>query len=156
LDYIGAPVAWDIATGGGFIIGIADARIKADDADFIGKISFINPSTWQSHSYHQDTLETYHGTNVTAVAAARGDNAYGVAGICYDCDIVASAYSYNGLFDLANAGAKVINMSWGSYNYSYTNQDKITKLVDSLGVTLVAAAGNRVSYQSAEDFIDAV
>jgi len=139
LDYIGAPLAWERTEPLGtsnIIIGISDAGIQTQDADFINKTTILTPSP--AHK---------HGTGVAGIAAAEGDNSHGMPGICYDCPIYAARTGYGEIVKLAEAGAKVINCSWAnalgcqSNTYNQTEQDCIN-YVTSLGAIVVAASGN--------------
>lgn len=156
LDYINTPKAWDISTGNGTKIGISDARIKADDTDFVGKISFVG-TTYQHLSYDSGIKETYHGTATAGIAAAQGNNSYGSTGICYDCEIVATGYGgggnigYDNLLRLAENGVRVINMSWAVTGNSPAHKMVIDSLVSHYKVILVASAGNVTSYQTPQD-----
>ena len=161
LDYINVEKAWDLTTGFNLLtgdrvkIGISDSRINTTDADFVGKVSLVNPFFTQSQPYQNpDSYGFYgHGTNIAGIAAARGNNAHGSVGICYDCDIVGTAaFSYTNLVLLADAGVRVINMSWTGPP-SNTNQNIINELALDRNVVLVAAAGNTPSYQTDEDHI---
>jgi hypothetical protein len=161
LDYINVQKAWNITTGIGAKIGISDARINITDDDFVDKVSFVNPGNYQSMPYNPSNMETWHGTNTAGIAAARGNNAHGSTGICYNCDIIGTAYgSYPNLLALAQAGVRVINMSWA--NLYSTKEDKepghevrqmtIDSLVNHYKIVLVAAAGNESSYQTNTDY----
>lgn len=158
LDYSKVPKAWDFTTGVGTTIGISDARLNDSDPDFYGKVTFINPSNYQSQPYNPNILGTFHGTGVAAIAAAQGNNNHGSTGICYDCDIIATSHgNYNNLLLLGQAGVKVINMSWASRRDSLdaiyeVELDVIETLIDYYNVVLVAAAGNSSSYQTITDY----
>jgi subtilisin family serine protease len=97
-----------------------------------------------------DTLS--HGTRVTGVMAARGNNAEGIAGVswrasvmsvrCFDAnptpiENVLAGFDY--IFDVPQI--RVINTSWGITAYSQALQDAVTVARDK-GITVVAAAGN--------------
>lgn len=93
-----------------------------------------------------------HGTHVAGIIAAKGNNGIGVAGVCYNCRIMAVQVMndegigtisniYSGILYAVNNGADIINLSFGSYDYSSTEQKAIDKARDE-GVVIVAAAGN--------------
>ncbi|MCF6130835.1 S8 family serine peptidase [Flavobacterium wongokense] len=160
LDYMNAQKAWNITTGNGMTIGISDARIMTTDTDYAGKVSFVNPGSYQNLPYNVNDITTWHGTGVAGIAAAQGNNNYGSTGVCYDCKIKGTAYGdYNNLIALAQTGVRVINMSWAymysSYAAGYHEADQM--VVDSLRthykVVLVASAGNRSSYQTTTDYL---
>lgn len=101
------------------------------------------------------TDENFHGTHVSGIIGAVGNNAIGVAGVCWNVRIMplragfrttdagylqdddcAAAIIYG-----ADNGCHVINMSWGDPNYSAIIADACDYAYDK-GVVLVASAGN--------------
>ncbi len=149
-DYLGVPDAWDVTLGSSNIkIGISDTGVDATLPDFIGKTTYVGSPSAQDH-----------GTNVGAMAAAQGDNGTGTVGVCSNCSILSiTPYNYSNLYTLAAAGARVINMSWGSGTNNYdighnqSNQNLINNIVRDFGVIFVAAAGNSSSFSSQESYI---
>lgn len=141
LNFINAPQAWDISKGDNIFIGIAEG-VNVAHEDLVGKSVNIQGGNPSSTSMD-------HGTEVALVAGASTDNNKGMASIGFNSNIKASSYSYSGLIPLANSGARVINMSWGTniqgYYSSPLHQEVINQVYNS-GVVLVAAAGN--SYYS--------
>lgn len=94
--------------------------------------------------------EKGHGTHVAGIIAAVPDNSNGVAGITWNCRIMALRGGGDALEDddlsaaivyAADNGARIINMSWGSEELSYIIRDA-TEYAYSRGCALVAAAGN--------------
>ena len=150
LDYINVQKAWDITTGN-ITIGMSDSRINITDADFAGKVSFINPSFYQYLTPFQfGSLEFEHGTGTAGIAAAQGNNNYGSTGVCYDCKIKGTQYgNYNNLLLLAQAGVRVISMSWVGGNWG--QQNLIDEIIQDYHTVLVAATGNTSSYQTLTD-----
>lgn len=174
-DYIGVPKAWDFTEGLTEIkIGISDSNIDENDIDFKYKTTYLpsyyyfdgtNYVNYYNPPYSMSN-ESWHGTSTAAIAAAQGNNANGMVGVCSNCSIVATRYGYgspgsyanptpnlNNLLQLAIAGVKVINMSWTSYSTiaptSYNYQQWIfDELHDDYGVVCVAAAGNVNSYSA--------
>lgn len=91
-----------------------------------------------------------HGTHVAGIVGARSNNSTGVASIGYSIKIMAVKSTnsaslvtngYDGIVYAVNAGADIINMSWGGSSSSTTAASIIT-WADSEGVILIAAAGN--------------
>ena len=97
-----------------------------------------------------------HGTHCSGIASAATDNNIGMAGVCWNCSIMAVRVGYKcvsgggtlelddaaaGIEYAANNGADIISMSWGGYSISELIWDAINYSY-SLGVVLVAAAGN--------------
>lgn len=155
LDYINVQKAWDFSTGLGVTVGLSDARINTTDADFVDKTTFINPTGTQSQPY-QPNLEYWHGTLTGGIMAARGNNNHGSTGVCYNCNIIATSYGdYNNLLLLAQAGVKVINMSWARTGGGINNyeQNIINEIVEDYNVVLVASAGNNICYQTNDEFL---
>ncbi len=167
MGLIGAPQAWDVTTGTSAItVAIVDTGVDLDHPEFAGRIvqgwDFVNndPSPDDDNG---------HGTHVAGIAAARGNNNQGIAGVAWNVKILplkvldSNGYGYD--YDVASAivsaadkGAKVINLSLGgdpssvmadAVNYAYQK-----------GCILVAAAGNnsvnRVLYPAAYTQVVAV
>ncbi|MFN3343468.1 MAG: S8 family serine peptidase [Flavobacteriales bacterium] len=91
-----------------------------------------------------------HGTHVAGIAGARSNNAVGVASIGYNIRLLpvkatnsssSVTHGYDGGVYSVNAGAKIINMSWGGTGSS-TTASNIINWASNQGVVLVAAAGN--------------
>jgi subtilisin family serine protease len=143
LDFLGMPKAWYYTTGRpDVIVGISDAFVDSTNVEFKGKTTVFRLSP----------LIKGHGIGVAAIAAAQGDNGYGVPGICYDCGIYSTTFgdfrNLDALMELSRAGVKVINCSWvGSAKYP-SAQDSINKLFSN-GTLVVAGAGN-TSWKSSQ------
>lgn len=164
-DYVNAPKAWDFFPNntpkGNVIIGISDGMVNNTDLDFGGnKVSYLQQNLFNPNYSCANGFEARHGTSVAAIAAAQGNNGHGITGVCYDCNILNIPYTvdynntnFSGLMQLAQQGARVINMSWQQgyftdptyvQGFLQTQQDAINQLHD-MGVVLVAGAGNETS-----------
>lgn len=135
-DFLKMPKAWYYTTGSKeMIIGISDAAVDTTNAEFKGKTKV----------FRESPLASSHGNGISGVAAAQGDNSFGIPGVCYDCSIYATDYghfkNFDQLLELSRAGVKVINCSWVSSRYYQTAQDAINEMYQN-GTILVAAAGN--------------
>jgi hypothetical protein len=92
-----------------------------------------------------------HGTHVAGLAAARTDNGVGVSSVSWNVKILPTSASntesegidrgYSCVVYLAENGADVINMSWGSDTTSQAAQD-VMDYATGLGSLLVSSAGN--------------
>jgi subtilisin family serine protease len=93
-----------------------------------------------------------HGTHVAGLAAARTDNGVGVSAVSWNVKILSTSASNSNSDDsierglgsivyLAENGADIINMSWGSETTSRFEKEVIEYAV-GLGSLLVSSAGN--------------
>ena len=117
--------------------------------DFVGW-NFLNDDGEEDNDPEDPTD---HGTHVAGLAAGRTDNGIGIASISWNVKILptsaANSESYGPPADralgsvvyLAENGADIINMSWGSYTTSQFERD-VMEYARGLGSLLVAAAGN--------------
>ena len=115
-----------------------------------------------------------HGTHVSGIAGAVGNNGIGVAGVNWNVSLMGlrvcwanpSGYGLCGIVEIAGAlayaadnGADIVNMSFGSPYPSHTEREAIDYCAGA-GVLLVAAAGNSSSdaphYPAAFDNVMAV
>ncbi|MEM7187037.1 MAG: S8 family serine peptidase [Bacteroidota bacterium] len=135
-DFLGVPEAWYYTTGSrDIIVGVSDGRIDTTDIEFRGKSRIVRPTPFSKG----------HGISVAETAAGQGDNAYGIPGICYDCTIYNTNYSHyrtlEQLVELSNAGARVINCSWGLKKRYDTAQQAIYEMLEN-GTIIVATGAN--------------
>lgn len=141
LDVINAPGAWGITTGNKkVVIGVSDTRIDSTNMDLQGRIS-----NYLRYSNQTSGSTCSHGTTTAGIIGAIADNAYGLPGICSDCDMIAHGYGgINYIQELVEAGAKVINASWtlcGFGMYHKNVEERINQYYDE-GILIVASAGN--------------
>ncbi|MBW2459651.1 MAG: S8 family serine peptidase, partial [Deltaproteobacteria bacterium] len=167
--------AWDLTTGDPqVIVAVNDSGVDLNHADFTGKLEpeLNYPTDWESlmapGSYGD------HGTSVAGVAAALADDSLGGAGVCPDCrilphligEVIGPAFNVtdvevaDGFVAMVDAGAWVINNSWGPSTGEPTYWDGDVQLPNlptviadafdyaensgrgGLGTVLVWAAGN--------------
>lgn len=125
LPIINASSAWDITTGSPeAMIGIIDDGVEMahPDLNVTAGADFGSAGGITYGDCSPDSGD-YHGTAVSGLAAATGDNTTGVAGVCWKCNIagvrfVTSDYLPDDRVYLAfkwavDNGAWVINSSWG-------------------------------------------
>jgi len=147
---IDAPEAWDIETGdSSVIVGVLDTGVDYKHPDLAANVlsdgyDFVNDDN--------DPLDDNgHGTHVAGIIAAVSDNHIGIAGIAWHAKILpikvlnqkgSGVYSdlANGIIYAVEHGAKVINLSLGSYAQSSILKDALETA--SAQAVIVAAAGN--------------
>lgn len=100
-----------------------------------------------------------HGTKVCGVLGAAGNNGSGIAGVAWDVDIAIMPVKFmdkgadgkttgslsdaiESIYFAVDQGARIINASWGFYDYSKALQDAFA-YARSKGVLIVASAGNK-------------
>jgi subtilisin family serine protease len=128
LTQIGAPTAWQKATGAGIKIGIVDTGIDRNHVDFAGKIAGsvtclgTNGSANQCSGTGQD--DHGHGSHVAGIAAAKRNDGEGVAGVAPDAQLLVAKVLESdgngraeditaGVNWVLSHGAKVVNLSLG-------------------------------------------
>jgi subtilisin family serine protease len=162
---IDAPEAWGVTLGTrSTIIAVIDTGLDLGNPDFSGKIwtNTVNdaaegyPNDVHGWNFIDNTPDVQddngHGTHVSAIIAAVGNNAYGVAGVDPSAQIMPLKFldaNGNGTTDDAVSaiyyavqhGAQVINASWGGIGGSPALQDAIA-YANAHNVVFVTAAGN--------------
>jgi len=155
-SYVGTPDcdtdtndAWDISTGSDdVIIAIVDTGVS-NHSEFLGRLTdgynFISNNTNANDDFG-------HGTSCAGIAAAKGNNSSGIAGVCWDCLImpikVLDSNGYgddtgiaNGIEWSSNNGADVISMSLGGGGYVSYTENTINYATNN-GSVVIAASGN--------------
>jgi subtilisin family serine protease len=147
LKKIQAPKAWDITKGSSqIIVAVVDGGVQTNHPDLVGK----TVSSYNVVTGGQSVPSDEHGTHVAGIIAA-SINKKGVAGVAPNIKIMPvnvfdgdSSSSYDvalGILYAADHGANIINLSLGSYYYSYY-LDVAVQYAASKGVVVIAAAGN--------------
>jgi len=171
---IDSDLAWDITQGDpNLIVAVLDSGARLDHPEFSGRI-WINNNENQngadtdSNNYIDDingwdfvnndndpTDDHGHGTNVTGIALASGNNDIGYAGVNWNskimiCKILDSSnsgyYSWwaEAIYYAVDNGASVINMSVGGNGSSTLLEDAINYAYDN-NVPVVVSTGNQNS-----------
>jgi len=159
LNRIGMPAAWDLNQGGSpsTIIAVIDSGVAYENhgaykqAPDLAGTSFVAGYDFVNDDDHPNDDDS-HGTHVTGTIAQTTNNAYGTAGIAFNCSIMPlkalDATGSGTVDDVADAivyaadhGANVVNMSLGGPTPYATIESALTYAYNK-GVTLVAATGN--------------
>ncbi len=149
---IHAPHAWDLQVGvPQTTVAVLDTGVDASHPDLVNRtlrgLDVVNNDL----NPHDDDL-LGHGTQVTGVVVARGNNQRGVAGMCWRCRVLPvkvldargsgfASDAARGVRWAADHGADVINMSFGGRQDTRVLREAVA-YARRKGVLLVAAAGN--------------
>jgi subtilisin family serine protease len=173
---IHAPQAWDIATGSrDIIVAVIDtgvdythpdlaANMWTNEAELHGSAGFDDDGNGYIDDIYgydfvnndgdpmDDFTDIYHGTHCSGTIGAIGNNAEGVAGVCWKVKIMAIKFLDSGgggsTEDAISSveysvlmGANLSSNSWGGGGYSQGLKDAIDA-AGAAGMLFVAAAGN--------------
>lgn len=153
--------AWDISRGNGIIVAVIDTGVDHGHPD-------IEANMWQDAAGNHgkniidnnyDTMDKdWHGTHVAGIVAAVADNKEGLAGVAPGASVMAvkvfpaptDSQLANGIIYAVDAGARVINNSWGPETQRPENEtlsdaiDYACEVTESKpGTVVVCAAGNK-------------
>jgi thermitase len=140
--------AWNDAKGGRAKVAIVDSGAYPNHPD-IGRI-IAQRDFVESDAVADD--DNGHGTHVTGIAGALTDNGKGVAGGCFDCELLIAKVMgrigfttdsriVKGINWSVNQGADVMNLSLGGPGDSSVLKMAVNRAYGQ-SVVLVAAAGN--------------
>jgi thermitase len=162
---IDAPEAYGVSVGNAStIVAVIDTGIDLNNPDFVGRI-WTNTVDDAAEGYPDDVHgwnfvsdtnnvqdDNGHGTHVSAIIGAAGNNSFGVVGVAPGVTIMPLKFldqNGNGSTDAAVSaiyyavehGARVINASWGGVDY-YGPLDDAIAYANAHNVVFVTAAGN--------------
>lgn len=147
---VSSTAAWDVETGSDqIVIAIIDSGIDTGHPDLSTKLV-------PGHDFVDDDADPSdlqgHGTHVSGIAAASGDNGLGIAGMSWGARIMpvrvldenGSGYNsdiVDAITWAVNHGADILNLSFGGTSFSQAMQDAVNA-AHSAGRLVVAAMGN--------------
>lgn len=155
---ISGPEAWDISTGSaGVTLAVLDSGVNPHEE--LGDRLLEGYYVIDGSSDTEDGCFTQghnHGTHVAGIAAATGDNGFGIAGVdwsvlvlpvrvleaCTVSSTVGEANTAEGVVWATDHGAHVANMSLQFFAGTAVLHDALI-YAHASGVVLVAAAGNQ-------------
>ena len=144
--------AWDITTGSeDIIVAILDSGMPLNASEFSGRVisgyDFANDDD-------EPTDDHGHGTNVTSILAATGNNNHTIAGVDWNCKIMPikildehnigyGSWWWEGILMAVDNGARVLNMSVGGEEGDFTPEDQeAVEYAISSGSIIVACMMN--------------
>ncbi|PIE75321.1 MAG: hypothetical protein CSA18_00455 [Deltaproteobacteria bacterium] len=160
LHLIDVPYGWNISRGNDVIVAVLDSGIIAHEdlpqSRLVDGYDFIDDD-----KNPEDEIFSFHGIHVAGIIGAEMDNYIGIAGVAPSCFIMpVRVAGYSGIESvdiaagirfaagLANVSgeipakkADIINMSFGGFDFSYTEKDAVDEAF-AQGVILVASSGN--------------
>ncbi len=149
LTRLSADKVWARQRGGGVAVAVLDTGVDTRHPDLAGVVlsgkDLVSGGSGRTDPHG-------HGTHVAGVIAALAGNGIGIAGLGQGVRILpvrvlgadgagTDADVANGIVWAVDAGARVINMSVGSPDYSAAEEAAVAYAV-SRGVVMVSAAGN--------------
>lgn len=187
---IDAPEAWDLATGSSdVIIAVIDTGVDYNHPD-------LSPNMWHNpgetagngidddnNGYVDDIYgmdgcnndanpmdDHYHGTHCAGTIGAKGNDGYGVVGVCWNVKIMALKFlnasgsgstsdaveCMNYMIDQKQRGRNIVaaSNSWGGSGADQSLADAINT-AGNLGILFIAAAGNNSSNNDATPYYPA-
>jgi subtilisin family serine protease len=149
-------LAWDVSQGSkSVIVGIVDQGVDYTHPDLAANFGsnkgydFVDDD---SDPFPDDLYLEFHGTHVSGTVAGVLNNGVGVSGMANitllsaRCLDETGSGTYDNIIDgirwCAQQGVKVISMSLGGSSGSTTLEEAVNYAYDTMGVLLVAAAGN--------------
>jgi subtilisin family serine protease len=168
---IDATAAWSQPAGAPLVIGVIDSGLDRDHVDLHGAV-YTNPGEIPGNGVDDDQNgfiddvhgwdfvfddnnpndASGHGTHVTGIIAARGNNGTGVAGIAWTVQVMPIRILDEDALGRVSAaveaieyatrmGVRITNNSWGGFTQSFAMRDAI-RAAGERGMLFVASSGN--------------
>ncbi len=153
---IRSDAAWELETGNpASVIAVVDSGVDTQHPDLWSHLllglSFVPSEPYVDPNMNGTLLEPNpyimaHGTAVSGLAAATGDNGIGVAGVCWNCGLLPIKYIGNELGQVA-ANRKLDALKWAVDNGAWVvnNSWSAASDTDSSGNCIAVAADNFMS-----------
>lgn len=154
LPALNFPKAWDISKGSNqVIVAVIDSGIQRRHPDLID--ADIRNGWDYLDGGHCNWDSTGHGTNISGIIGAKTNNGIGIVATNWNVALIplrvanyeGAAYladTIDAIYDAADLGSHVINLSFGSTQYSVFEKLAVEYAMDK-GSLVVAAAGNKAS-----------
>jgi WD40 repeat protein len=156
------PEAWEITTGSeDIIVAVIDTGITSDSPDLAGRIL---PGYDFDNDLPNPEDDQGHGSWVSHIIAAKGNDGYGMAGINWNCKILPlkvnslntgiTGSNWTDALDFAiQQGAKVINMSIGTNSNQQAVNNAIRRGLQK-GIIMVGGLKNILEDGETEEAIN--
>jgi subtilisin family serine protease len=147
---LGMPAAWDVTRGTGATVAVIDTGVDAGHPDLAGKVAQAVDNDGIANHGPATADENGHGTHVSSLACATGDNGVGIVGVGLDCRLLVYKSDLGdgsvarSIIQATDAKADAINMSFGTDGTTPAAQviaDAVNYAV-AHDVVLVAAAAD--------------
>jgi subtilisin family serine protease len=155
---IDAVEAWDIQTGNtDVVVAVIDTGVDLDHDELAENILLKGNGDYHGWDFANDDAfpddDNGHGSHVSGIIGAKGDNGLGVVGVTWSVSIMplkildaagsgTVADEIEAIEYAINHGAHIINASYSGPTYSVFERDAIEMAKDA-GILFVAAAGNK-------------
>jgi subtilisin family serine protease len=150
LDAMQVLNAWDTTTGSGVLVAVLDTGVDLNHEDLQANLDAADAFNFVENTSTPDD-DFGHGTHIAGAIAAVANNGVGIAGVAPNCKVLpirvlgvnggSTVALIKGIDWAIRKGAKVINMSLGSSQYSRAEEDEVNQALAN-DIVVVAAAGN--------------
>ncbi|WP_422123862.1 cell wall-binding repeat-containing protein [Planococcus sp. X10-3] len=145
---IGAEKAWNLTKGSSdVLVAVIDGGFDVNHSDLVDQIYYSYSTVTDSYNLRVGN----HGTHVAGIIGSSMDNNSFGTGVAPNTNLLlievfglTTAYTSDvieGIYLAVDAGADIINLSLGNYDYS-SNLEAAIQYAHANGALIVAAAGN--------------
>ncbi len=156
LQQIHATTAWETTTGDAtVVVAVLDSGVDLDHPDLAANLDLPGIDLTGNGSAQDDDTSQSHGTHIAGLIGAVGNNGIGIAGVSWQVNLLPVKVLSDGIGTVAdvadgitaavNAGAEVINASFGATGQGQLTLCEAVDYAEQNGVIVVAAAGNTAS-----------
>lgn len=157
IGFINLPSVWDFTTGSDEIkVGVLDSGIDYSHEDLNDN---VNQSLYLNCTDDTSTIPvidnrtpiTDHGTHVAGIIGAKGNNTKGIAGVCWEVELISLRINdspanseerfLNKAINYADTTIDILNLSGGLYNWKLET-NTLDDVINDYSGLLICAAGN--------------